>query len=384
MKVCIIQYNLGATSETFLTRHIELLQDSFEVFCITGNIADNSIIEDHKVFDFTRLSKFNIYFERIKAKFRGERFIYGKSIIDSISKINPDLIVFQFAFIPVLLHRQLNKIKVPFVLVHHGTDLNKARVDSDYKAKLKKVWNNSCAIIFISKFLFDEAVQLGIKNENKYVIRLGVPIATNSVKDVFNKEFNILSVGRLVSVKNHKFLIKGFKVFNDLYPDSVLTIIGDGDLKENLRALIKSFGIMNKVNLTGALPFSEVEKKIIKSNVICLLSKKVEGDNYLQEEGLGLSLIEGAIYSKPLIGTKSGGIPEVVEHGVNGFLVEADDICGLVNALEKLYKKPLLRKKMGENARLKAVNEFNQENQIDKFIMVYRKIIRQEKVISNK
>ena len=64
----------------------------------------------------------------------------------------------------------------------------------------------------------------------------------------------------------------------------------------------------------------------------------------------------------------------MIEHGVNGFLVEPDDVNGLVNSLEKLYKNPLLRKEIGENARLKAVKEFDQKIQIQEFTKVYTDI----------
>lgn len=372
-KICFIQYNLGAPSETFLTRHLELLKDNFEVFCITGNIADKRILKNSNVFDYTILSKYHSFLERIKAKIRGENFIYGKSIIDNVKKINPDLVVFQFAFLPVLMERELKNLKIPFVVIHHGTDLNRARVDLHYKMILKKVWKKAHAVIFISDFLFNEGIQLGIEEENAFVIPLGVQIKPNIFKDTVN-EFKILSVGRLTAVKNHNFLIKGFKVFNDLYPESQLTIVGGGELEEHLTTLIKKLRLEEKVNLTGALSYDIVEQKMGECNVFCLMSKKVEINNSLQEEGLGISLLEASSFNKPLIGTKSGGIPEVIEHGVNGFLVEPDDVNGLVNSLEKLYKNPLLRKEIGENARLKAVKEFDQKIQIQEFTKVYTDI----------
>ena len=64
-KICFIQYNLGARSETFLTRHIELLKNDFEVFCITGNIEDDSILEKSNVSDFTILSKYHFFFRKV-------------------------------------------------------------------------------------------------------------------------------------------------------------------------------------------------------------------------------------------------------------------------------------------------------------------------------
>ena len=365
---------MGARSETFLTRHIELLKNDFEVFCITGNIEDDSILEKSNVSDFTILSKYHFFLERCKAKIRGRNFIYGNSIINKVKKIKPDLVVFQFAFIPVLMEKELNKINTPFAVIHHGTDLNRARVDDLYKVKLKRVWGKSKAVIFISKFLYKEAVSLGIQKEKAFVIPLGVPIKQNRIKDTNTKEFKILSVGRLTPVKNHEFLIRSFKIFNELNPESSLTIVGGGEQEGFLIDLIENLDLIEKVNLTGSLPYTEVEKKINECSVFCLMSKKVKYNHGLQEEGLPISLLEASSFKKPLIGAKSGGIPEIIEQGVNGFLVEPDDINGLVNSLEKLYKNPLLRKEMGGNAHLKSVKEFDQEIRIQEFIKVYKDI----------
>jgi len=376
-KLCFIQYNLGATSETFLTRHIELLKSDFDIYCITGKVWNSNILSPEYVFNYTEQSTLCKFTNALKKKIRRTSFDYSNNILRFLRQIKPDLIVFQFAFLPVLLEKELKKINQPYIVIHHGTDINRAVEDKIYHRKLKKVWQYATKAIFISEFLQKKANELKCPMDKSINIPLGVPLnCKDSLAESTDTEcFSILSVGRLVPVKNHSFLIKAFSIFCLTHPNSQLYIIGDGPEKERLNALIKKHKLNDKVTLLGNMPFEQVKKHIAQCDVCCLVSKKIVNKGVLQEEGLGLTLLEAASFKKPLIGTNSGGIPEIVINNKTGILVEVDDINELSNGFEYLSKNSNERIRMGENAFNHAIENYGQTKQIIQYKKLYNKII---------
>lgn len=380
LKICFVQYNLGATSETFLTRHINLLKPYSDVYCITGKVHDNTVLNKSKVYEYTKLNYLESAYNRLRFRLNKRSYIYSNKIYRSINQIKPDLIVFQFGFIPVLLEKELHKIKYPYIVIHHGTDVNRARKDIKYHKKLLNVWKHASKIIFISNFLKKVGLELGCPNKKMEVIPLGIPLnCSNEIsgKRIDDNKFKILTVGRLVPVKNHEFLIRAFSIFIKKKPNASLYIIGGGTDEAKLKLLVEDLNLRNDVYFLGSLPFQKVKKHLGDCDVVCLVSKKVTIEGVFQEEGLGLSLVEGATFRKPIIGSSSGGISEIIEHQKTGLLVESDNLDELVNALEFISENPKEAKEMGENAFEFAQDNFDQNKQIIKFKEIYEGVIEQ-------
>ena len=102
-------------------------------------------------------------------------------------------------------------------------------------------------------------------------------------------------------------------------------------------------------------------------DVFCLPSVK--------REGLPRSVIEAMAYSVPPIVTNSGGSPELVADGESGLVVPVRDAQAIADAIEKLYRDPEYRKKLGEGARERIANNFRNEDTVTKTIAVYRDLI---------
>jgi len=379
-KLCFVQFNLGAISETFLDRHIELVQNDYEVFCITGKIENASVLKSGQIYNYTKQSLFSRYKNSIRMRLGLTSFHFAENILKLVNQIKPDLIVFQFGFIPVLLEKELHQIKYPYVVIHHGTDVNRARKDIKYHKELLNVWKHASKIIFISNFLKKVGLELGGPDKKMEVIPLGIPLNSSnemSGKRIDNNKFKILTVGRLVPVKNHEFLIRAFSIFIKKKPNASLYIIGGGTDEAKLKLLVEDLNLRNDVYFLGSLPFQKVKKYLGDCDVVCLVSKKVTIEGVFQEEGLGLSLVEGATFRKPIIGSSSGGISEIIEHQKTGLLIESDNLDELVNALEFIFENPKEAKEMGANAFKFAKDNFDQNKQIIKFKELYEGVIEQ-------
>lgn len=138
-------------------------------------------------------------------------------------------------------------------------------------------------------------------------------------------------------------------------PDIQLIIGGNGDIIQ-LEKKIKALQIEKIVNYVGWIPISK-KKMLLKNTDIFVLPS--------YGEGMPMSILEAMSYGVPVVSTAVGGIPEIVQHGVSGFLIEPGDLSALAGKLELLIKDNKLREDMGNNAR-KAVQQHHDINIIAK------------------
>jgi glycosyltransferase involved in cell wall biosynthesis len=178
----------------------------------------------------------------------------------------------------------------------------------------------------------------------------------------------ILFVGRLVKRKGLDDLLEAFKVVKNVITDCKLVIVGDGPENAELQRKTVAMNLTD-VEFTGVLRGAELRDQYMKCSICVLPSKYVSDDP--ANEGLGLSLIEASMHSKPLVGTVHGGIPEIIEDGVNGFLVPEGDASKLANCIVLLLSNKDLCKKMGKKAREIAISKFTWEQATKRLLKVY-------------
>ncbi|HET8701920.1 MAG TPA: glycosyltransferase, partial [Nitrococcus sp.] len=98
-------------------------------------------------------------------------------------------------------------------------------------------------------------------------------------------------------------------------------------------------------------------------------------------EGLGVALLQAAACGLPIVAGRAGGIPEIVRDGVNGLLVEPDDVPALAQALGRLCDDAALRRAFGESGREIALQEFSIDAMVDGNLRVYRALVARSRVM---
>jgi len=179
----------------------------------------------------------------------------------------------------------------------------------------------------------------------------------------------VLYVGRLVKRKGVDDLIKAFKIVRSKVPDVTLEIVGDGPERNNLENLVSSLNLNDSVLFRGVLTGYKLQNAYNRSYVVVLPSKKTPTD--FADEGLGLSLIEASMFGKPLVGTRNGGIPEIIEDGYNGFLVNEADPISLADVLIRLINDRRLAKSLGRNSYVRAKKLFTWESSAERLLRLY-------------
>jgi L-malate glycosyltransferase len=199
----------------------------------------------------------------------------------------------------------------------------------------------------------------GVKEERVLVIYPGVDLELIDSVDVNEKyEHTIIFVGRLAPHKHVDHLLKVVKSLKRDISDIKLLIVGDGVEKDNLIDLIEEYGLNKGVSFLANLDYEELIAEMKKSNLLALPSTR---------EGFGMVLAEANACGTPVVAYASGGVVEVVENGVNGFLVNERDIEDLslkiLDLLQNLEKSEI----MGTHGRLIAEKQFEWNKNLEKY-----------------
>ncbi len=147
--------------------------------------------------------------------------------------------------------------------------------------------------------------------------------------------YKIIFVGRLIECKGIPFLVKGFEQIINNNINAKLFLVGDGEDENKLKEYISELNIKQHVVFFDYK--TNPQAFIRKADLLVLPSS---------EEGFGRVLLEAMDVGTPVIGTRIGGIPEIIEHGINGLLVDYGDIEALKNSIIKILKNNSLREKL--------------------------------------
>ena len=179
----------------------------------------------------------------------------------------------------------------------------------------------------------------------------------------------LLFVGRLVQRKGVDDLLRAFAEVRSRFPEARLSIVGDGPEKGKLIEMARRLGVLHSVEFRGTLVGAGLEQEYARCFAFVLPSKDVPTDP--ANEGLGLALIEASMHAKPLVGTRHGGIPEVVTDGRNGLLVAPGDPGALAAALVELLSDRGRADRMGAAALEMARSRFSWERATDVLLESY-------------
>ena len=170
----------------------------------------------------------------------------------------------------------------------------------------------------------------------------------------------IFSAGRLIAGKGHALVIEAMPYVVERVPEATLAIAGDGPLASELNRLSERLHLKDKVTLLGHIPREEVRRQIEASSLVVVPSLASVGG-----EGLPYVILEAMERGRPVVATRSGGIPDVVEDGKTGLLVERCTPQALAGAILSLLEDPDRAAELGREARRAIERKFSFAAMID-------------------
>lgn len=166
----------------------------------------------------------------------------------------------------------------------------------------------------------------------------------------------ILTVAALNKTKGFPFLIDAVSRLVKQGIDVDCNIVGSGPHRAAIEQWTKDYGVADRVHLLGILPQHEIARQLRECDVFVLPSM-IALDGSM--DGLPVALIEAMAAGRPVVASTISGIPEIVEHGVNGFLVDATHPERIAEAVRKLAEQPELRERMGRAGQEKVRRQFH-------------------------
>jgi glycosyltransferase involved in cell wall biosynthesis len=201
------------------------------------------------------------------------------------------------------------------------------------------------------------------------------PAAAHAVRErlgLLSDQIVVAGIGRFVHWKGFDYLIEAHAKASAALPQLRLVFVGDGDLREDLEARAESLGVSQTVTFVGMASRHEMPGYLAAADIVVVPS--IHYDGYV--DGLPNVALEAMAAGKPLVATRVGGLPQLVQSGENGLLVDERDSDALADAIVTLARDPDLRSRLGENGRTLIRDSMNWDVVAERFEAVYERVTR--------
>lgn len=227
--------------------------------------------------------------------------------------------------------------------------------------------------VAISPEISADLDRLGIGRGKTVIVRLGLELdgLAGHPRGALRREMGIPAdapivgiVGRLVPIKAHDLFVEAADLIARSHPEVQFVIVGDGELWAELHSEVAKHRLSERIHFTGwrsdlGAVYSDLDL------VVCCS----------RNEGTPVSLIEACAAGRAVIGTRVGGIPDIIESGVNGLLVPSGDAGALAAAIVELVNDPDRRRLMGIAGQSSVRERYSADRMVKELKDLYRKLL---------
>jgi glycosyltransferase involved in cell wall biosynthesis len=222
-------------------------------------------------------------------------------------------------------------------------------------------YNAADGIITASHFVKAKLTAWGLEPAKVHVVPYGVDVPTEPVTRTKGEIIRCIAVGRMVAKKSPILTLHAFQKALQEVPGMHLDYIGTGDLFPAVHEFVEAFQLSGHVTLHGSQPNEVVVEAMRRADIFLQHSRTdpLSGD----EEGMGVSIVEAMAQCLPVVSTRHDGIPDSVQDGLTGYLVEEGDSTGMAERLVALARDAELRHCMGVAGWQRAQEKFSWEKE---------------------
>ncbi len=225
------------------------------------------------------------------------------------------------------------------------------------------------------EFFRQRAMALGCPPERIQVLRSGIDVKKFAFRPrtlPSEGKLRVVTVGRLVEKKGIEYGIRAIAALGAERSQLEYWIIGDGPLRSSLSALIETLNLGDTVQLLGWKNQAELITLLDQAHL--LIAPSVTASNGDQDAPVN-TLKEAMAMGLPVIATAHGGIPELVEDGVSGFLVPEQDAGAIAAKLRHLIQHPEIWPLLGQAGRHQVETQYEIETLNDTLVSLYHQLI---------
>ncbi|UKO99533.1 glycosyltransferase [Nostoc sp. UHCC 0870] len=296
-----------------------------------------------------------------------------------LEKKSYDIIHCQFSTLGVfgVWFRQLGLIEGKLISTFRGADISKFLPKWGEKV-YQELFQETDYFLANCEFFKNKAVALGCDANKIHVHGSGIDCSKFFFKERYFPNDGIIRIattGRLVEKKGIEYVIKAIAQVAKHHPHLEYNIIGDGELKEHFQQLIADLNLNHIVKLLGWKQQKEIVEVLDKCHIF--VAPSVTGKDGNQDAPVN-TLKEAMAMGLPVISTRHGGIPELVEDGVSGFLVPERDADAIATKLTYLITHPEVWEAMGESGRACVAEKYDMNKLNDELVDIYQQIVHNQ------
>jgi glycosyltransferase involved in cell wall biosynthesis len=353
--------------------------NNVHIICNLSTETGNDRLVIHKVKPFLEESNYLPTSVRENLTYIVNSLIHGISIIDTY-KID---VIHTNSFIPVIAGSILGRIKnIPVIATVYDiftenesggwkkwAEYNRLPYFYSYLGKIMEKISLSMPLNLIhtiSKSTLEDILKIK-PNSKVNVVYPSVNVENFNDPEVIEYEKFVLYIGRLVFYKKVDILIEAFRSVVLEQSDAKLIVIGDGPMGDEWKKLTADYQLSANILFLGNV--SNIEKIKLLSNCSCLALPSIF-------EGFGLVILESFIMKKPVLVPNVKPFDEIVDDGIDGFILPHDDSLAWANKIKVLLKNKDLCKAMGENGRSKYIRKFEFFDSINNIEKLYYELIK--------
>ena len=272
------------------------------------------------------------------------------------------------------------KLSIPSVITMHGGDVYVNRSQGyDFptrwyvKPVLKYVLNAASRLTAISEDCREHAISCGANPDQIRLVFNGADLTRFSPGEITATDFEkygpnmIFACRQLFPRKGIAILLEAAAIVRKSIPDLKIVIAGDGFQRGELEQLSRDLSIDDITSFLGWIVNKDLPRYYRAAAVSVIPSL---------EEGFGIPAAEAMGCELPVIASDAGGLPEVVDDGVTGFVVPRGDVKALADKMLLLLHDPELRVRMGKAGREKSMRSFSWINTVKQFTEQYSELLK--------
>jgi phosphatidylinositol alpha-1,6-mannosyltransferase len=280
--------------------------------------------------------------------------IAGLQLIRILKKIGPDLVIVNTSFCywaAAAIKRWKPRMTVTFYV--HGDEVPDNRDNAGREAL--RTLQAGDRVVAVSSYTKSALVKMGLDPAKVIVINNGVDTTrfqpgprSQAIVDRFrlgNRRI-LLTLARLDERKGQDMMIRAIPKILEAVPDLAYLVVGEGGTMERLWALVSELRLESTVLFTGGVSDEDVLAYYRTCDVYAMPNRTTETGH---TEGFGLMFLEAGACGKAVIGGKAGGVPDAIEDGKTGFLVDGTSVDAIAEACIKLLEDQELRERFGAN-----------------------------------
>jgi glycosyltransferase involved in cell wall biosynthesis len=260
---------------------------------------------------------------------------------------------------------------VPYIVTCHGSDVRLLERGPIVRRAAAKVLQGAAQVTAVSHFLEQDLARL-LPEVRSEVVVTPMPVDVvgfqQGMSEAKVEPPQILYAGNLVASKGVDLLLEAAARLSEAGVLYQLKVLGQGPALPTLQSLAKGLGIDGRVTWSGFAPQARMPFEYGASTVTVLPTRG-------KAEGLGLTLVEALLAGSAVVGTRAGGIPEVVRHEETGLLA-LEDPADLARQIRRLLADPPLRARLTQAGRELVLRTYSPQAAIGRFLELYHAAAR--------